>query len=190
MATGGIVSSQVRYAPTGAVYFAAIGSAAPTDATTALTSAWTNVGYIDEDGVSVTPSVDLGDIRAWQTASRVKRTVNSVDIDVSFKMRQINKYVVAQFFFGGTTVQGAAGISTMTLPSNFTVSSLSFALCVDWTDDEGSANRLYFSRGVVGEREALQLVRTDAMKLGVTYSVTDANGEFGKLFSNNLDLYS
>lgn len=190
MAGGGIDVDEVRYAPTGAVYFAAVGSTAPTDASTALSSAWYNVGYTTEDGVTITPSVDLGDVRAWQTASRLKRTVNSVDIDVAFTMEQINRVVLSTYFFGGVTTNGAGGTSTMDLPSNFNVANLTYALVIDWTDDDGDLNRFYFPRGVVGERDALQLMRTDVVKAGVTYSVTDSNGSFGKLFSNNLDLYS
>lgn len=190
MALGAIDVDEVHYAPNGAVYFAAVGSAAPTDSTTALTSAWYNVGYIDEDGVSLTPSVDLGDVRAWQTAARLKRTVNSVDMDVAFKMMQVNKTVLSKYFFGGVSTPGPAGVSTLDIPSNITISNLEVALVVDWEDDAGNDNRFYFPRGIIGEREALQLMRTDVLKPGVTYSVNDSNGSFGSLFSNNLDLYS
>lgn len=189
-ALGGIDVDEVRYAPNGHVYFAPVGSAAPTDATTALTSAWYEVGYVDEDGVSITPSVDLGDVRAWQTAARLKRTVNAVDLDVAFKMMQINKTVLSTYFFGGLTTQGAGGTSTLDLPSNITVSNLTYALVIDWEDDDGDDNRFYFPRGIIGERDALQLMRTDVVKTGVTYSVNDSNGSFGSHFSNNLDLYS
>jgi hypothetical protein len=189
-ALGGINVDQVRYAPSGHVYFAPTGSAAPTDATTALTTAWYDVGYIDEDGVSITPTVDLGDVRAWQTAARLKRTVNSVDFEVAFKMMQVNKTVLSTYFFGGATTQLAAGGSKMDLPSNITISALTVALVVDWTDDVGAANRFYFPRGILGDREVFQLMRTDNVKPGLTYSVNDFNGSFGSHFSNNLDLYS
>jgi len=189
-ALGAIDVSEVHYAPSGHVYIAAVGSAAPTDATTALTTAWYDVGYVTEDGVSITPAVDLGDIRAWQSVTRLKRTVNTIDIDVSFKMMQINKTILSTFFFGGTTTQQPGGAATLNLPSAINIAALTWALCIDWTADTGEANRFYFPRGVIGDREAMQLLRTDAVVCGVTFSVTDNSGSFGSHFSNNNDLYS
>lgn len=189
-ALGGIDVDEVHFAPSGHVYLATVGSAAPTDSTTALTSAWFDVGYIDEDGVSITPSVDLGDVRAWQTSARLKRTVNSVDMDIAFKMMQVNRKTLSTFFFGGVFTALPAGASSMDIPSNISISNLSFALVVDYTDDAGYVSRYYFPRGIVGERDAYQLMRTDVIKPGVTYSVNDSNGSFGTHFSNNPDLYS
>lgn len=49
----------------GAVFVAPIGTAIPTDATTALNEAFVNVGYISEDGVTNEIETDSEEIKAW-----------------------------------------------------------------------------------------------------------------------------
>lgn len=50
---------------TGGVYRAALGSTLPTDATTALDAAFTNLGYVSEDGLVNENTPDSDDIKAW-----------------------------------------------------------------------------------------------------------------------------
>ena len=49
----------------GAVFVAPIGTAIPTDGTTALAAAFVNVGYISEDGVTNEIETDTEEIKAW-----------------------------------------------------------------------------------------------------------------------------
>lgn len=49
----------------GAVFVAPIGTAVPTDATTALADAFLNIGYISEDGVTNSIETDTEEIKAW-----------------------------------------------------------------------------------------------------------------------------
>lgn len=49
----------------GAVFFAPAGTALPTDATTALASAFVNAGFISEDGVTNEIETDSEEIKAW-----------------------------------------------------------------------------------------------------------------------------
>lgn len=61
----------------GAVKRAAVGTALPTDTTTALNAAFTDCGHISEDGVTNSLSMDITNIKAWggQTVySAVKET--------------------------------------------------------------------------------------------------------------------
>ena len=50
---------------TGAIAKAPIGTALPTDAVTALGSAFVAGGYVSEDGLKLTPSISTSDIRDW-----------------------------------------------------------------------------------------------------------------------------
>ena len=49
----------------GGIYFAPAGTTAPTDATTALASAFKNLGYVSEDGVTNSLSKETSEIKEW-----------------------------------------------------------------------------------------------------------------------------
>lgn len=49
----------------GCIYMAPVGTALPTDATTALNSAFVELGYVSEDGITNSNSMTTEDIKAW-----------------------------------------------------------------------------------------------------------------------------
>lgn len=49
----------------GAVYRAPLGTALPTDAVTALNQAFVDMGYVSEDGVTNSNTIESDDIKAW-----------------------------------------------------------------------------------------------------------------------------
>lgn len=189
MATGGLDATEVRVAQNGKVSFADPGSAAPTDVTTALTSVWTEAGYIDEAGVGITPNVSTGLIKKWQALMPVKYTIEEVTLEVTFVMNQWNKANSELYFFGGTWVNQAGGVAKMTLTSNPSISDFEKSMVIEFTDDQDDITRFYFPRGIVVEREELRLARTDDVSMGLTYHVMDNSGEMFQIFTNNADIY-
>lgn len=190
MANGGIDSNEVRLAPNGKIYVAAANTAAPTNLSTALSASWTDLGYATEDGVTLGHTVDLTDIKAWQSAAVVKRGLEGVGLELSFMLMQTNKESTALYFAGSTWANGASGVATLTVPSNPTISSMEHALVVEWTDDTGDIQRLYSARGIVSERQEIKLSRTEPVCYGITYVAFDNNGELVRILSNSDDLYS
>lgn len=190
MAVGGIDVNEVRLAPNGRIYVAAANTAAPTNLATPLSASWTDLGYGSEDGVSLGHTVDLTEIKAWQTGAVVKRGIDSIGLEIKFSLMQTNKESTALYFAGSTWANGASGVATLTVPSNPTISSMEHALCIEWTDDSGDIQRLYSGRGIVSDREEIKLTRTDAVMYGVTYVAFDNNGELARILSNSDDLYS
>lgn len=189
MATGGLDADKVRTAPNGKVSLASIGSAAPTNVGTALTSAWHEVGYIDESGVSISPNVSTDAIMKWQSVMPVKYTLKEVALEVKFMMNQIDQDNTEIYFFGAQWVQEANGNAHMTVPSSPSIGDLERAMVIEFTDDRDDITRLYFPRGIVIEREQIELNKGD-VKLGLTYHAMDSNGDMFEIFSNNPDLYS
>lgn len=178
-------STEVRLAPNGAVYVAPIGTTLPTNATMALNASFKDLGYIDEDGVSITPSVELTDIKMWQSAVPVKTTLDTVTMEVQFNMGQVNLTTWGLYFFVTDFVNNF-GQAKLTIPSS--PGSQEKALIIQWDDDLGDTTRLVIPRAVLADREGLQLVRNNAQLTGVTFRLLDNSGVLGYVYSENPDL--
>lgn len=94
-------SSQVRVAVTGAVKYAAVGVTVPADADTPLTTGWTDVGYLTEDGVVETRPRSTTNLVAWQNADVVRTVVTESSITVGFTMAQTSKATL-ELYYGAT----------------------------------------------------------------------------------------
>lgn len=75
----------------GGVYIAPKGTTLPTDGTTALAAAYTNMGYISEDGYVVSTSTDTEKVTAWggdtvltgQSSYSETHTVNFIETNIN-----------------------------------------------------------------------------------------------------------
>lgn len=183
-------STQIRLAPSGHIWIAPGGTLCPQDVTTAMTTysaQWAELGYLSEDGVSVTPSYDTSGLKAWQTPVDVKEVLSSVGLTAKIQMLQINKDTTAQYFFGAAwTTDGPVG--KLTISSNPSLAER--AMVVEWTDDLGFISRFVMPRGFLTDRDSMQLQRTEATALGVTFQCLDSNGVLAYLLSNNPTLAS
>jgi hypothetical protein len=181
------VSQDVRLAPTGTVKYAPEGTALPTDINDALNASFKDVGYITEDGVSLTPSEDWNDIRAWQSVVPVKKALQEATFELQFAMEQVN-VPTTELFFNSTWTSVAGGGSRLDLKSNPPQSIK--ALILDWEDDETDLYRLVIPRAQLTDREAVQLQRSEATVYGVTVSALEyTGGIFAYLLTDNPDLY-
>lgn len=180
-------STEVRFAPSGSFSFAPEGTTLPSDINDVLDNAFNDVGYIDEEGVSMTPSEDWNDIRMWQSVLPVKKALQEASFELAFSMGQVN-VPTTEMFFNSTWSSVGGGGSRLNLPSNPT--QVVRACVLDWTDDEGDAYRLVIPRAMLTNREAVQLQRSEAKLFGVTLEALDAPGSlFGYLLTDNPDLY-
>lgn len=181
--------TQVRLAPFGDVYIAPTGSVLPTTVTTPLDAAFVKVGLVADDGVSLTPNVDTTDIKAWQSLTPVKTALTGIGLTAKFNMIQVNQTTTQEFFFGNVWAQ-VAGVATL----NFSVNSVvqERALVIEWTDDSvpANTNRLVLGRGLFTDRDAFQLVRTDAVAMGLTFECLALNSKIGYMLSNDPHLTS
>jgi hypothetical protein len=100
-------ATQVRVGVTGAVYVAPITTVTPTNATTALTVAHEDVGYIGEDGVTETQDADTNDIIAWQNGAKVRKVQTSHDLMYAFTMIETSEVTLREYY--GNFEVGAAG---------------------------------------------------------------------------------
>lgn len=124
----------------GAIYFAPAGSTLPTDASTSLPSAYVNLGYVTEDGVTMTTSEETDVIKAWGPENVM---VNQTDFGetVTYNLLETIRPAVLQYMRGAENVviesSGAikSGTTGEQLPRGIIV--------VDTIQNNGSANPRY-----------------------------------------------
>lgn len=83
----------------GAIFFAPAGTALPTDATTSLSSAFTCLGYVTEDGVTESVSEEGDDIVAWGPED-VMHSQTSYGKTLTLNLLETAKAAVLQFVYG------------------------------------------------------------------------------------------
>lgn len=178
-------SGQVRLAPYGHLYVAPVGTVAPTDVTTAWGAGWKELGYLDEEGVAITPTTDVEEFFAWQSAVVIKQSLTQIGLELKFNMIQINRDTSALYFFGETW-SAAGGVASLTIDSNATIDERAFG--VEWTDDAGKVNRLLIGRGMVMDREDLTINRKELTAHGVTFKALESQGTLAKILSDDPNL--
>ena len=121
-----LTAGNVRAAISGELYVAVLGTALPTDTSTALPAAWKGMGYVSEDGVTQENERDTEDIIAWQNAATVRTRVTSAKESFNFTLIETKKDVIE--FAYGTTVTQSAPHGTYTITPGSTGGIKAFVL--------------------------------------------------------------
>lgn len=178
-------ASQVRTAPSGHIYVGALGSPEPDDVSSALDSAFAELGYATPDGVTIAPSVEQEDIMVWQSLMPVLSPITGITLEISFVLAQISRPTLELFFFGEEFTDDGS-IARLNINSN--PGTQERCLVVEWTDSSEDAYRLVLPRAQMTNREELALTRSDSINLGLTFSALDDGGVAGYLLSDNAGL--
>jgi hypothetical protein len=167
-------ASNVNVAVTGAVYVAAVADVAqtgttgslvvsvnaPTDADTALTSVWTAVGYISEDGVKEANDTENEEIKAWQNSDIVRKMITKNETSYAFTMIETNAQALSLFY--GKAI--AAADIKHTIGGSLTGK---IAVVIDAIDGTQVIRR-YIPSAEVTERGEVSLTSSDATGYEVT----------------------
>lgn len=96
----------------GAVFVADIGATLPTDAVTALDNAFTALGYVSEDGLTNSMSIDSDEVKAWGGDTVLTLQTGFSDTFGLTLIESLNPDVL-KTVFGASNVSGtlAAGLS-------------------------------------------------------------------------------
>ena len=158
----------------GAIFVAPVGTALPTDVTTALNEAFQNVGYISEDGVVNTNSPDTDTIKEWGGAS-VGKIDNGKDDTFQFTMIEALNPTALKLVYGADNVSGtlAAGI-TVKANSN---EQPDVSLVIDMILKGGALKRVVLPSAGVSEVGEVTYAATSAIGYQTTLLATpDASG--------------
>lgn len=161
-------STKVRVAVTGAAYWdkTAVGTA-PTDTSTAWAAAFKDLGYVSEDGVTLTMP-DAGDtesLKAWQNGATVRTLRNLTEDNPSITLTLIEtKLEVIEAAFGVTVTQTATH-GTFEIDTTDVRGYGRFGLDVV---DGPEIIRVYGPKAIVSSVGEISLTSTDAVGYQVT----------------------
>jgi hypothetical protein len=91
-------TTKVRVAITGAVSVAVPGTAAPTDASTALIAAYKDLGAISEDGVTESGSRSTNDIKIWQHGAVARTVITDASLTFQYTMVETNQRTQVEYY--------------------------------------------------------------------------------------------
>ena len=132
----------------GAIYRAPIGTTLPTDATTALASAFVCLGYVSEDGLTNDNSPESENIKAWG-GDTVLNVQTGKDDTFGFTLLEVLDVNVLKTVYGDDNVTG-------TLETGITVKANSkdlteYVWAIDMVLRNGAVKRITIPNGKVSE---------------------------------------
>lgn len=152
----------------GTLWIGAVGSTLPTNISGSISSEFYDLGYISEEGISLSAALEVTDIIAFQSLLPIRKVVTGRTFDLSFTLREWSAEAI-KFAFGGGEVTEAAGVFTYTPPSN-EEAPYERAMVAEWND--GTKNyRLVIPRGVVSDSVETTIARDAAADIPITFSV-------------------
>lgn len=103
-------ASAVRVGVSGIIATAALGTTAPTSAVSSI-AAFTDVGYVGEDGVTETNDQTIEKIHAWQNNVTVRTTVTEGESSFQFVLLETNINTIALAYGSTVDVNGSIIVS-------------------------------------------------------------------------------
>ena len=159
----------------GAVAVAAAGTTLPTDATTALAAAFTQLGYISDGGLTNSNSISSDSVKAWG-GDEVLVTYNGREDTFSFTLLEATNVDVLKQVFGAANVSGtlATGIS-ISAKSNLELPEQVWA--IDMVLKDNAVKRIVIPAGRVTDISDVSYTDNDAVGYEITISASaDGSG--------------
>jgi len=151
---------------------APVGTAGPTDGSTAWPAGWETIGYVHEDGVTLALETENESLKAWQSKTALRTVITGRELTVEFTMLEITPKAMALFFDEDPPTGDASGF-TLTVTSEGSANE--YAIGID-TKDGDNVLRYIFPRATLAENGEISLVTSDFQGLPVTLSAQDQNG--------------
>lgn len=137
----------------GTVLWGTTGVTLPTSGT-AATTGLNDLGYLDEDGVTITVTPTIQELNVWQSFQPVRRALQQQNIAVSGKFAEHNTHTVPRAFGGGTLSALASPGGTYAFVDPATQGLEEFAICADVTD---GTDRVRYTFARVNQTEAVEV---------------------------------
>lgn len=192
-------ANRIRFAPEGALYFAPIPKVGPKP--TVPTSCgvkgtgpagYTSLGYVDQGGVTITPSIETDPVNVWQSAVPVLYNVKSAAFKVKATLVETN-VSTTELFFGApwkpAFEKDKDGVekpipNTWRLDLSSTPQLQEISVVVDWSQADVQY-RAVIERAMISDRGAIQLQRSEAGKYELTIDALDSSGRLGYVLTTD-----
>ncbi len=159
-------NSKVSVGAAGKVYVAPKGTTAPTDAATELPNAWTSLGIISEDGVTLAEDSDTTDINGWAPTGVVRTVKTSYKETLAFTPIEVNEAVIKQAYG-----EDQVSVEDGKIVAKHTAKDLpEVCLCVDVVHSDTVKGRYFAPLAQLTEKGDLELTGSDAAGRELTYT--------------------
>ncbi|WP_406153573.1 hypothetical protein OH797_31885 [Streptomyces anulatus] len=188
-------AQKIRFAPSGGLYMApapndsGTGTVLPADVGDGKTvpTGYQSFGYVDESGVTITPSIETDPVSVWQSAVPVLYNVKSASFQIKATLVETNQ-LTSELFFGAKWValKDEAGTETGTyrLDLSSTPELQEVSLVIDWSQ-KGIRYRCVVPRAMISDRGAITLQRTEKQSYELTIDALDYDGSLGYVLTND-----
>lgn len=164
----------------GSVMWGTTGISLPTSATGSVAS-FNDLGYLDEDGLTVSVAPQVTDFAVWQSRQPVRRAFTGQTISLSGKFAEWNAQTVPKVFGGGALTTGTYAFPTDTANLD------EFAVVADAIDGS-DIHRFAFGRANQTEEVSVQFNRSNLAVLPFSFAVLapSAGGSPGNYYTNSV----
>ena len=158
----------------GAVYRAASGTTAPTDATTALSADFKALGYCSEDGLTNSNSPESTNIKAWG-GDTVLTIQEEKEDTFQLTLIEVLNVEVLKAVYGSTNVTGALSTG-VTITANATEPEEG-VWAIDMVMNSSTVKRIVIPHGKISEIGDISYTDSDAVGYEVTITaIPDSSG--------------
>jgi hypothetical protein len=157
----------VRVGVTGSVYRAPVGTALPTDTTTALNAAFEEVGLITPDALTESLEVTKEILRAWQRPTGVRTITTEVNWTFQFQAMETSP-IVLELYYGGAETTVAGAVATTEIPTTPVNTEKAWVIQIE---DGDIITRYVIPKGDVTERGEVPHRGTEGTVWDITVAV-------------------
>lgn len=158
--------AEIGVGAAGKVYVAPRGTTAPTDASSALPAAWTTLGIISEDGITIAEDSDTTDINGWAPTGVVRTIKTSYKETAAFTPIEVNEAVLKQ-----TYGEAQVDVTDGKIVAKHTAKDLpEVCLCIDVVHSSNVKGRYFAPLAQLTEKGDQELAGSDAAGRELTYT--------------------
>lgn len=155
------------------IYIAPAGTPGPENVTDPWPAPWRSLGYLSDDGPTISMSTDSEDITPWQSITPIRSVITERGVELQFVMWELDPMTLALYFDADPPSQDSDGSISMQIRTD--TPQHIYAVGIDSRDAE-RVLRITFPRASLSDAGDLEIQRGAAVPLDVTLSALDYGG--------------